>query len=117
MADITHKQTHDLLKFTLQDIRRAFKKIALEKHPDKNPSDPQAHSVFVRINTAFEVLKDEETRKKYDAYGEAGLKDPHAGGQYQGWNYYNEVGRWSVQKQLLCLCFRVFVSRLVVLWT
>ena len=39
----------------MQEIRRAFKRIALEKHPDKNPNDPNAHDVFVQINTAFEV--------------------------------------------------------------
>jgi DnaJ family protein C protein 10 len=76
----------------VKDIRRAFKKIALEKHPDKNPNDPDAHAQFVKINTAFEVLKDEELRKKYDKFGENGLKqDGPNGGGFQGWQYYNEV--------------------------
>jgi DnaJ family protein C protein 10 len=74
-----------------QDIRRAFKKIALEKHPDKNPKDPHAHDNFVKINRAFEILKDDETRKKYDVHGEEGLKQEHQQQQYQGWTYYNEV--------------------------
>ena len=41
--------------FFQQDLRRAFKKLALEKHPDKNPDNPNAHDEFVKINTAFEV--------------------------------------------------------------
>ena len=44
-----------ILCTNFQEIRRSFKKIALEKHPDKNPDDPNAHDEFVRINTAFEV--------------------------------------------------------------
>ncbi|KAH7726903.1 DnaJ-like protein subfamily C member 10 [Aphelenchoides avenae] len=72
-------------------IRKAFKKIAIQKHPDKNPDDPDAHSTFVRINRAYEVLKDEELRKKYDQWGEEGLKDNFQGGQqYQSWQFYRD---------------------------
>lgn len=76
-----------------RDIRRAFKRIALEKHPDKNPDKEGAHDEFVRINRAFEVLKDKDLRKKYDLHGEKGLEDDQhqRGNQYQGWGYYNEV--------------------------
>ena len=81
-----------IVHMLLQDIRRAFKKLALELHPDKNPGNPDAHHIFVQINTAFEVLKDDELRKKYDVYGEEGLKQENfQGGQYQGWQYYKEV--------------------------
>ncbi|KAJ7354834.1 DnaJ sub C member 10 [Desmophyllum pertusum] len=74
-----------------KDIRKAFKKLALKLHPDKNPDDPEAHERFTTINKAYEVLKDEELRKKYDLYGEEGLKDDHfGGGHYQSWNYFNE---------------------------
>ncbi|XP_015751062.1 PREDICTED: dnaJ homolog subfamily C member 10-like [Acropora digitifera] len=73
------------------EIRKAFKKLALKLHPDKNTEDPQAHEKFTAINKAYEVLKDEELRKKYDVYGEEGLKDDHfGGGHYQSWNYFNE---------------------------
>ena len=76
---------------TTKEIRVSFKKIALVKHPDKNVEDPNANEEFVKINRAYEILKDEELRKKYDAYGEAGLKDNHnAGQQYQNWNFYHQ---------------------------
>eukprot|EP00042_Codosiga_hollandica_P038558 m.314809 g.314809 ORF g.314809 m.314809 type:complete len:331 (-) comp55423_c0_seq1:4445-5437(-) len=75
----------------LRELRRAFKKLALEKHPDKNPDNPAAHEEFVKINTAFEILKDPELRKKYDTYGEEGLKEGFNGGQqYDSWQHYKE---------------------------
>uniref|UniRef100_A0A158PBG7 DnaJ homolog subfamily C member 10 n=1 Tax=Angiostrongylus cantonensis TaxID=6313 RepID=A0A158PBG7_ANGCA len=72
-------------------IRKAFKKLAIQKHPDKNKDNPNAHAEFVKINKAYEVLKDEEMRKKYDQYGEKGLEDGFQGGNnYQSWQFYNE---------------------------
>eukprot|EP00047_Mylnosiga_fluctuans_P024635 m.165786 g.165786 ORF g.165786 m.165786 type:complete len:774 (-) comp9896_c1_seq2:89-2410(-) len=95
-----------------RDIRRAFKKLALEKHPDKNPQDPHAHAEFVRINTAFEVLKDEELRRKYDAHGEAGLGDGfHGGDGFQGWQHYNEdFGLYDEDPQIETLGHHEFFS-------
>jgi DnaJ family protein C protein 10 len=73
---------------TLKEIRKAFKRLALEKHPDKNP---RSHDEFLEINRAFEVLKDPETRQKYDHHGEEGLNEQHGGGSsFQGWRYFNE---------------------------
>ncbi|CAI5438897.1 unnamed protein product [Caenorhabditis angaria] len=72
-------------------IRKAFKKLAIKKHPDRNPDDPNAHDEFVKINKAYEVLKDETLRKKYDQYGEKGLEDGFQGGNnYQSWQFYND---------------------------
>uniref|UniRef100_A0AAY4ERN4 DnaJ homolog subfamily C member 10 n=1 Tax=Denticeps clupeoides TaxID=299321 RepID=A0AAY4ERN4_9TELE len=70
-----------------KEIRQAFKKLALTMHPDKNPNDASAHEKFLKINRAYEVLKDEDLRKKYDKYGEKGL-DEQQGGRYESWNYY-----------------------------
>ncbi|KAM9305040.1 dnaJ homolog subfamily C member 10 [Gastrophryne carolinensis] len=72
-----------------REIRQAFKKLALKYHPDKNPNDPTANDRFLKINRAYEVLKDEDLRKKYDKYGEKGLEDQQSGGgRYESWNYY-----------------------------
>jgi curved DNA-binding protein CbpA len=76
---------------TTKEIRVAFKKLALEKHPDKNQDDPKANEEFIRINRAYEILKDDDLRKKYDTYGEEGLKDNQNNGhQYQSWNFYKQ---------------------------
>lgn len=73
------------------EIRRSFKKLALSLHPDKHPNDPGAHERFIQITRAYEVLKDEQLRKKYDLHGEDGLKNDFKGGQkYQSWQYYHE---------------------------
>ncbi|MEQ2210243.1 DnaJ subfamily C member 10 [Xenoophorus captivus] len=72
---------------TTREIRQAFKKLALTMHPDKNPGDSSAHDKFLKVNRAYEVLKDEDLRKKYDKYGEKGL-DEQQGGRYESWNYY-----------------------------
>ncbi|XP_063285867.1 dnaJ homolog subfamily C member 10 [Pelobates fuscus] len=71
-----------------REIRQAFKKLALKLHPDKNQNDPEAHDKFLKINRAYEVLKDENLRKKYDKYGEKGLEDQQQGGHYESWSYY-----------------------------
>ncbi|KFD56419.1 hypothetical protein M513_02523, partial [Trichuris suis] len=58
-----------------QQIRRAFKKLALTMHPDKRKDDPNAQEKFIQINEAYEVLKDVHKRKLYDDHGKKGLKD------------------------------------------
>ncbi|XP_034550404.1 dnaJ homolog subfamily C member 10 [Notolabrus celidotus] len=74
---------------TTREIRQAFKKLALTMHPDKNPGDPTAHEKFLQVNRAYEVLKDEDLRKKYDKYGEKGLDEQQQqGGRYESWNFY-----------------------------
>ena len=55
---------------TQADIRKAFRKLAKQYHPDINKNDPQAQERFQEINEANEVLSDPEKRKRYDEYGE-----------------------------------------------
>ena len=52
------------------DIRKAYLKLARKHHPDVNPNNVEAEAKFKEINEAYQVLSDEETRKKYDVYGE-----------------------------------------------
>jgi len=53
--------------------------------------DEEAHKKFLRVNRAYEVLKDEDLRKKYDMYGEDGLKEGGPTGHgYQSWSFYNQ---------------------------
>ncbi|KAI8761350.1 dnaJ subfamily B member 11 [Biomphalaria glabrata] len=60
-------------------IKRAYRKLAKELHPDKNKDDPEAQERFATLGAAYEVLSDEEKRKIYDQHGEEGLKQGDMG--------------------------------------
>lgn len=64
---------------TEADIKKAYRKLAMEYHPDRNPS-PEAEAKFKEIVEAYEVLRDPQKRAAYDRYGEAGLKGAAGGG-------------------------------------
>jgi molecular chaperone DnaJ len=57
------------------EIRKAYRRLALKYHPDKNPDDPEAEKKFKEAAEAFEVLSDKEKRKTYDTHGAEGLKN------------------------------------------
>lgn len=73
-----------------KDIKKAYRKLALEYHPDKIKGDEkdkeQAEEIFVKVSEAYAVLSDEKTKKIYDKYGKRGLElhekgmDPEAAG-------------------------------------
>ncbi|XP_053126084.1 dnaJ homolog subfamily C member 10 [Hemicordylus capensis] len=89
---------------TSREIRQAFKKLALKLHPDKNQNNPDAHENFLKINRAYEVLKDEDLRKKYDKYGEKGLEDHQQGGRYESWHYYRyDFGIYDDDPEIITL--------------
>lgn len=55
------------------EIKRAFRRLSVKYHPDKNAGDPEAHKKFIEVNKAYEVLTDKEKKQMYDMYGEDGL--------------------------------------------
>ena len=68
-----------------QEIKKAFKKLSLKYHPDKNKDNPKrAKEMFIKIANAYEVLSDDEKRKIYDQYGEEGVKANEQGGNPGG---------------------------------
>ncbi|MBF0462897.1 MAG: molecular chaperone DnaJ [Magnetococcales bacterium] len=62
------------------DIKKAYRKLAMELHPDRNPNDKSAEAKFKEVNSAYEVLKDPKKRAIYDQYGHAGLGQGGPGG-------------------------------------
>lgn len=66
------------------EIRKAFKKLARKHHPDVKPDDPQAQKAFAEITEAYEVLGDEDKRKKYDQFGHSFRGAESAGNPFQG---------------------------------
>ena len=80
---------------TAEDIKKSYRKLARQHHPDLNPNNPEAGKLFQQINEANEVLSDPESRKKYDQYGkdwkhaeqfEQARKQQQASGSYAGGN-------------------------------
>lgn len=65
------------------EIKKAFRKMALKYHPDRNQGDKEAEEKFKEVNEAYSVLSDPEMRKKYDMFGFAGV-DPTANAGQQG---------------------------------
>lgn len=60
------------------EIKKAFRKMAMKYHPDKNPGDKTAEEQFKEVNEAYSVLSDPDKKSKYDRFGHAGV-DPNAG--------------------------------------
>jgi molecular chaperone DnaJ len=65
------------------DLKKAYRKLAMQYHPDRNPGDAKAEARFKEISEAYDVLKDEQKRAAYDRFGHAAFENgggPQAGG-------------------------------------
>jgi molecular chaperone DnaJ len=81
-----------------EEIKKAYRKKALEFHPDRNPGNPQAEASFKKVSEAYEVLSSEEKRRVYDQYGEDGLRG--AAGMGQGGGFPGGGGFSSMEEAL-----------------
>jgi len=61
------------------ELKKAYYKLAIQYHPDKNPGNPKAEEQFKRISEAYDVLSDPEKRKLYNLHGRAGVSGGGAG--------------------------------------
>src|SRR5688500_11475417 len=69
-------------------IKKAYRKLALQYHPDRNPGDHSAEEAFKEATEAYEVLRDPEKRAAYDRYGHAGVRGSGAGaGGFAGFDF------------------------------
>ena len=74
-----------------EEIRSAYRKLALKYHPDRNPGNKQAEDKFKEMNEAYQVLSDPQKRARYDQLGSAYSSYQNNGGQPEGFDW----GQWS----------------------
>ena len=65
---------------TADDLKKAYRKLAMQHHPDRNPGDKQAEVKFKELNEAYDALKDEQKRAAYDRFGHAAFEQAASGG-------------------------------------
>ncbi len=68
------------------EIKRAYRKLALKFHPDKNPGDKKAEETFKEISEAYDTLSDAEKRKSYDQFGHMGAQAGFKGNPFEGFS-------------------------------
>ncbi len=66
------------------DLKKAYRKLAMQYHPDRNPGDKQSEARFKDVNEAYDVLKDEQKRAAYDRYGHAAFEQGGGPGGFAG---------------------------------
>ncbi|QTD37858.1 molecular chaperone DnaJ [Polaribacter batillariae] len=66
------------------EIKKAYRKMAIKYHPDRNPDDKTAEENFKKAAEAYEVLSDENKKARYDQYGHAAFDGPQGGGGFGG---------------------------------
>lgn len=69
---------------TVEEIKKAYRKKAIEYHPDKNPGDTEAEEKFKEAAEAYDILSDSQKRQRYDQFGHAGVGGASSAGGYGG---------------------------------
>lgn len=77
---------------TADEIKKAYRKLALKYHPDKNPGDKEAQDKFIEAAEAYEVLSNDEKRRKYDQFGHSMGSQGFPGGGQGGFSGFGGFG-------------------------
>ncbi|MBN1558084.1 MAG: molecular chaperone DnaJ [Lentisphaerae bacterium] len=67
---------------TAEEIKKAYRKMAMKYHPDRNPNDKEAEDMFKQVSEAYEVLSDPRKREQYDRFGHEGMKSAFGPGGF-----------------------------------
>jgi len=67
-----------------KDIKKAYRRVAMKHHPDRNPDDATAEAKFKEASEAYEILSDGQKRRAYDQYGHAGVENNGGAGGFAG---------------------------------
>jgi molecular chaperone DnaJ len=82
-----------------EDLKKAYRKLAMQHHPDRNPGDKQAEGKFKEVNEAYDVLKDEQKRAAYDRFGHAAFEQG-GGGRAGGFEFSGGGGLNDIFDQM-----------------
>ena len=77
---------------TDQEIKKAYRRVAMKYHPDRNPDDKDADAKFKEATEAYDVLMDKDKRAAYDQFGHAGVDQAMGGGGFQGGSFSDIFG-------------------------
>lgn len=73
------------------ELKKAYRRLAMKYHPDRNPGDAEAEAKFKELNTAYEILTDAQKRAAYDQFGHAGVDPSAHGGRGGGHGAFEDV--------------------------
>ena len=83
-----------------EDLKKAYRKQAMQFHPDRNPGDKVAEAKFKECSEAYDVLKDDQKRAAYDRFGHAAFENGGGGGQAGGFNFQDGAGLGDIFDQM-----------------